>query len=420
MHINIRQAILLVWILLVILFSQAAYAQTGNGHISASPAKYLVWKRAIMSRHIPENGCSTAIYPANEWKRVPCTTLPKRLQNIARRPPSLVKSKSSPFLATVGNGTDITAQATQGLITRVDGSFAKVQTTGVVNVTGDGKVVSNKDQFSLQINTNFFTTPLCGKVAACRGWEQFVLSNDPGSPPAYMWTQHWLLGLGSPCPKGWGAVAGGDCVLDSNGVSPPILSNVPLNLKFLWMSAAVVNGQDVVTIGYTSGATIANAVSSDSVLGLGSRWTESEFNIVGDLTLHNARFDPNTTIVINQDLTISGAASTNPVKSIVAGTTGETNNLNLVTPTCVLGQRVAFEESNVSGVKFGCSTPTPQNACALATKAVAADQAALQRLEDRLSKPICSGPVRLECVQAANGERAKLQADLKVEKAQCH
>jgi hypothetical protein len=371
-----------------------------------------------MTRHIPENGCSTSIYPDIEWKQVPCGKLPERLKNTDLRRPPVALSKGEPFAGQVGSGIDIVASVAQGRISGVDASFAFVKTTGVTNVSGDGKTVSRRDQFSLQINSNKFLHPLCGNEDTLCGWQQFILSNDPGNPPGYLWTQHWLLGRGASCPLGWDA-HGDDCALDSDGASPPVVTNVSLNLRYLWMTADVIGTQDVVTLGYTSGATVATAVSSDSVLGLASRWTQSEFNIVGDLTLHNARFDPNTTIAINQDVTIVDAAATDPLTFGNNGTTGETNNLNLLTPVCISGQRLTFEESNAPNATFSCSAPPPLNLCAAATKAVAEDQKTLQTLQNRFKEPICSGPASYECAQAVRAASAKLQTDVKLERADC-
>ena len=84
---------------------------------------------------------------------------------------------------TVGNGADFVAQAPSGHVFSLAlGSFPTV--TGVkseksvgVAAFGDGGVLGN-NEYTLQVNTNFFHSAACGSFANCLAWQQYVLSTN--------------------------------------------------------------------------------------------------------------------------------------------------------------------------------------------------------------------------------------------------
>jgi hypothetical protein len=312
--------------------------------------------------------------------------------------------------ADAGHGVDFLAVATHGTIASATGSFPSVITTGEINVASDGVTTSRKSQFALQINSNEFKADACSgsTIGLCKGWEQFELSNDPGSPPGVLWIQDWLLDYGTSCPSGWGLYGSGpDCVYNGQTVSAPIISNIQ-NLQTVWMEGvATASGNDTVYLGWTDGVTQAIAYSQDSKLDLAANWTQSEFNVFGDLTLHQARFDPNTSIVVAQSLTFANNTAAQPLSASSGSTTGETN-LDLVQPPCVLGPVLTFKESNISNASYAC--PKPLNLCAAAKELVSADQKQLAKLQAALTGPTCRGPARFECTQAIKNEQTMLSA----------
>jgi hypothetical protein len=103
-----------------------------------------------------------------------------------------------------------------------------------------------------------------------------------------------------------------------------------------------------------------NARGHDSILNLAQNWNEAEFNIVGDTCGKGsqASFKPGGTIVVRtsvDDGTTIAPCPRNPTPPYapicaIAGTTAETNNLNLGTCSCIEGPgttpAIVFTESN--------------------------------------------------------------------------
>ena len=139
-----------------------------NGYMSGIPA--------------PRGGCFVATYPSTVWQPTQCVTAP------------LV-----PLLpSTVGNGHDEVAQSS----TLIGSSFGSFQS--VSGLTSETDSMFGANSYTLQVNTNFFTTSTTytgGKSTT--GWEQFVFAND-GSSLGYVFIQYWLIGYQSSygsCPS---------------------------------------------------------------------------------------------------------------------------------------------------------------------------------------------------------------------------
>src|ERR1700723_1236692 len=97
----------------------------------------------------PEKGCHTATYPSLVWQKTECVTVPphpvKLPRHIQRKPVG-----DMPF-------NDVSAQApSPGLIASSTGSFDSVTVTSETD--------QSPNRFSFQINTNLFTTPMCGSA----------------------------------------------------------------------------------------------------------------------------------------------------------------------------------------------------------------------------------------------------------------
>jgi hypothetical protein len=108
-----------------------------------------------------------------------------------------------------------------GSISTAVGSFDSV--SGVTSVTSKW----GDDDYALQMNTNFFTSPLCQGHTDCHGWQQFIFSNGQcqAEPPAgpngpCVFIEYWLIGSDVPaCPTGWNVQDG--CWVNSVSLYPP-------------------------------------------------------------------------------------------------------------------------------------------------------------------------------------------------------
>jgi hypothetical protein len=291
------------------------------------------WRKNMSAAHLPKGGCFRASHPSTTWEEVPCA--------VARPVPFHDPPQLGVTPLSVGNGTDDSAQVTKSL-TSVVGSFPSVS-----GVTTESDGTANS--FSLQVNTNTFTTTACSGAknpATCQGWQQFVFSNDGTSGSVFM--QYWLINYVNPCPAGW-VTFNGSCFENSMSTDVPVQTIA--NLAKLRLTGTVAsNGQDTVIMSTGSGT--LQAMGQDSVLGVAGKWTFAEFNIFGNCCGKSASFNAGSTITVKIGLTNGTIYSPT---CVVAGTTGETNNLNLVTSSCCpsggASPAITFMQSNVSGKK---------------------------------------------------------------------
>lgn len=213
---------------------------------------------------------------------------------------------------TVGDGDDYAAEVS-GLLTQSVGTFPVV--TGVKTEKDEGE----SGDYSLQLNSNFMSTAACAGNPNCQSWEQFVYSS--GEKSAFM--QYWLIDYGQRCPRGWNTFST-DCYVNSAAVTVPKVAIAQLkNLKL--SGAAVLNGTD--TLVFTTETEAYSTTGKDSVVDLATDWHESEFNIIGDGGGSEAVFNKGSSITVKIEV-IDGATAA-PTCAADAGTTGETNNLNL-------------------------------------------------------------------------------------------
>ncbi len=302
------------------------------------------WHRSMRHVPLPKRGCFTSSYPSTQWQEVPCTTAPARPYPPARgRRPD-----------TVGGGNDVSAQVASH-ISEAIGSFDSM--TGVTSVTdSDPNAPSG---FSLQLNSNFFTTPACSGAAnpsKCLGWQQFVYSNS-----GIAFVQYWLLGYNTTCPARWmkftpTGTSEIDCFLNSNGVSLPVQDVTNLvNLSLTGQANA--GGAD--TFIMATGSNLYSEQDDDGVLSLAQGWQAVEFNIVGDGDGSEATFNSGSTIVVR---TSTDYGSPNAPSCLGEGFTGETNNLFFVQASAVPPSEslpaVVFTQSSTSSTTAPCSSAT--------------------------------------------------------------
>lgn len=322
---------------------QPGHAET----VEADAAAHKSW-RAVMAHHEnAEPGCFQATYPSLVWEKVECKegNLPV---------PSAPRHAAGVESNVTGDGNDYVAQSV-GLITETVGTFPSVsgikgeKTVGVAAFGGGG--VLGPNEYTLQINTNVTgPTAACAGHSGCFVWEQFVYGTNfpyPHQTPKFngvVFIEYWLINWGSSkCPFLWRNI-GDDCVRNSSYTEAP---NSPIKgtaLQDLTLSgSAVAGGND--TVVFNNGTTAYSVTEPDSMLDISSVWTQSEFNVFGDSDGSEAVFNKGSSVTVNLALTDGSNAAPTCVGN--AGTTGESNNLNLGACTATSGPpSIQFTESN--------------------------------------------------------------------------
>jgi hypothetical protein len=297
------------------------------------------WRKAMSKKALPKKGCFKALPGDTDWTETGCVTPP----NIPYLP------KGAPQPQTVGNGVDSQLQSSSP----ISALFGEV--IGADNITSesDGTV----DEYSLQVNTNTFLNPAACNGAAdrtqCWGWQQYVFANY-GSGNGLVYIQYWLINYINACPAGWTANES-NCYKNSAAQSVP---NQPIsNLTSLRLVGAATSGGTDTSMIDTGDAGIV-ATGQDSVLGLGQSgaWKTAEFNVFGNGNRSQASFNSNATAYIRMSVERADGTSGTPVCAS-GGTTGETNNLNLMPGSCCPTKQlggsdpfIQFTESNASSV----------------------------------------------------------------------
>jgi von Willebrand factor type D domain len=302
-------------------------SQSTSGALTTAPAAkeaariaktHAAWRQSMQELRVPHAGCFKARFPRVGWRDVSCVAPP--------RLPYPPKRGHRAF--TVGNGNDFAGRVSGPVMSAAEGSFDSV--TGVTSETGQvggaGGQVANI--YSLQLNTDFFTTSVCGGSPnpGCRGWEQFLYSSNAQA----IFIQYWLIRYNATCPAGWNTFmfsGSTDTYCWRNGAGAATVARQPItNLINLRLGgSANVSGNDTVTMWVGSTATAASNLGS--MLNLGAAWRDAEFTIVGDCCSSQANFNAGSTIVVR---TTVHNGTTNAPTCVLEGFTGETNNLNLV------------------------------------------------------------------------------------------
>lgn len=298
------------------------------------------WRSLMAQNPTPAEGCFHASYPDIVWQKVDCKVGQPRVH-----PTHVTPSADEPEVT--GNGNDYVAQAT-GLITFAGGSVA---TKGVKSEVGVGvaeykdKGILGPNEYSLQVNTNDKkTTSACkGGDSGCHVWQQFVYSPDyitKGN--AAVLIQYWLLGWGSSaCPGGW-IKSDANCFTNSAHAEAPDLPITDLG-KVSLSGTAMAGRYDSVIFTYDSES--YGVSTKDSVLDISSVWNQAEFNVVGNAGGSRADFNKGSSLTVTVVLLDGSTAA--PTCVADAGTTGESNNLNLGSCTAFSGiPHIEFTESN--------------------------------------------------------------------------
>jgi hypothetical protein len=289
------------------------------------------WRKTIVHTTRPEKACFVADYPATAWTKIPCG-----------KPPN-VKFQ-------LAGGTGDESATVSGHISQAEGSFdavigvhsacsASCQNGCPANYTcSSGNL---KNNFSLQLNTNLFTS-----TKACNGcvvWEQFIFTNhgcpqvswttdlliDVFAPsPACAFIQYWLLFQAngttpySPCQDGWRNGNPGCYVNSQNAVlyTPFSVDDLAL-MKLSGAVAGVYSKDDWVTFIYGGRAT--SAPGDNRLPELSQSWNQVEFNVLGNGGGSEVVFNPESMLVVR--IQADNGARNAPM---CKGTrSGESNNL---------------------------------------------------------------------------------------------
>jgi hypothetical protein len=326
-----------------------------------------VWRDTIHQISAPGEGCFHASYPSIRWEAVECAPTPG-YRSALPKPVNRDLSREQ----TVGNGYDYVAQAPSGdRFSRAAGSFPTV--TGVtseksvgVPAFGDGGILGN-NEYTLQVNTNFYNSAACDRYSNCLAWQQYVLStNTPVSLTSNELTgdtevfiEYWLIDYGSngdsACPSGFinagadGEGPGVDCV-QNTPATLVATGQIPItDLASLKLSgSATSGGTDAATA--TFGSDAYTATVKDSYTDIASGWSQAEFNILGNAGGSKAYFN-RSGVSLTVKIAVTDGSATAPTcvsPTDYDGTTGETNNLRLGSCTATGGSApyIQFKETD--------------------------------------------------------------------------
>ncbi|HEX4080897.1 MAG TPA: hypothetical protein VHX61_18700 [Rhizomicrobium sp.] len=238
---------------------------------------------------------------------------------------------------TVGDGHDYQAVVSPAIISTGTGSFPKMK---VKTETDDGE----SNSYSIQLNSNFMSgSPSCDGAAnpsKCRAWEQFVYSAAPYNDA---FIQYWLISYDTTCPSGWASDDAGDCYTNSNATNVPLQAIT--DLKYLTLTGSGVAGGHA-TLKFMTKSDAYSVTNNDDMVYLADYWQGIEFNVIGNGGGSEAVFNPGTKIKVR----IAETDGTTTAPDCVAndGTTGETNNLDLLGSCKAKGgatPSVSFKES---------------------------------------------------------------------------
>jgi hypothetical protein len=278
------------------------------------------WQAAMAQVRERGAGCYHASYPALRWHAAKCATAPR--WPVAPALPARSPVRAAPM--TVGDGVDYSAQVS-GLISQATGTFQDVSPKITEKGKSDNQGSKIANTFSLQLNTQFFATPVCaqsGDPAKCLGWQQFVYAKSDGAGLLFM--QYWLINYDATCPSGWFTFST-DCYTNSSAaeLASPLTAKELATLKL--SGSAASGGNDAVSLSVGSGkATLVT--NNDSELDLASVWNTTEWGVFGDGGGGEAFFGTGTTLEAQTALTTTSHSAPKCVKE---GFTAETNNLKL-------------------------------------------------------------------------------------------
>jgi len=361
MHRQIRVAVIACFATLIG-FAPAVSAQSRNEAFNnANDQARESWHLVMHQTPAPAEGCFHASFPSTQWEKVECAPAPAYRSALPK-----VKDLEQ----VIGNGSDFVAETPSGsFFSSAVGSFPTV--TGVtseksvgVPAFGDGGILGT-NEYTLQVNTNFFHSAACGSYSGCFAWQQYVMStNTPVSLSSSSLTddtevfiEYWLINYGKHsrsganiCPSGFldaGEYPGGpgdECVQNTPATliykgQLPITDLAGETLS----GSAKSGGTDAAT--FTYGGDAYTATVKDSYTDIASGWSEAEFNVLGNAGGSEAKFNTSG-VSITAKIALTYGSTSAPTclsPSSEAGTTGETNNLTAGSCTATGGSAPSIQ-----------------------------------------------------------------------------
>ena len=313
----------------------------------------------------------------------------------------------------VGDGVDAFASVSSGAhITRGSGAFDTADVKGETAIRADtGKWADNV--YSVQLNTNNFSSPACKSAVGCLGEQQFVYSKSqcPKNKDC-LFIEYWLLNGVKPCPAKWSYSPGPGtpgCYYNTPVTSLPVQSLS--ELQGLFLQAFSTAAEDGMIVETAAGDVYWN--SHPNQLGLDKAWTILEFNLVGDCCARGALFyNGASTLKLNADIDTDSSATLSCANSTTSEFTLETNNLTLGSCT-TSGMTMSFSEQG--GTPVPVTTP-------LTCSQLQADIASEEKIitQETEHPPPCPSKIVSICSQTKAADEANL-AKLRSQYAkQCH
>lgn len=315
---------------------------SGGASLASAPAakdpRMEAWRKVVANTPAPKEGCFTVTYPSTTWTEEPCAPA---VSNPIPAPPRRQALGAAAGVPAVGGGTDWFAQTTTPTLSAT-GSFPAV--SGVSTVSS----VNGANAYSLQVNTNAFNSSECsGGLSGCKAAMQAVFYGQSGNADIWYVLLGYYSGSTIHCPSLLWQGVGGSCYLEESGYQVNIGAQPVSNLQALSLSAAAGSTNNTMTI--SAGGSTVKSIGVPNIIGLGSAWTNTEFNIFGDGSGDSANFAGTPTIQVQtevQSASAPGCSSTAPNSTV------ETNNLSLI-PNCCLASANA-----ITFVESGAYPPT--------------------------------------------------------------
>ncbi|XTZ17445.1 hypothetical protein ACQSSU_08810 [Micromonospora echinospora] len=340
---------------LAVLLSVTGPAGTVGG-APATVENLQAWHLKLVKETPPEGGgCFTARYPTLVWLEracAPATSGPMLPRTTEQAPPPV----SDPVPLVVGGNAHFVAETPDPTkpIVQAFGTFDEARNMDTVKTVNPLTGVVTDGAYSLQLNTNFFSTPACADAtvpANCQGWMQFVFANQPGG--AELFIEYWLRRYDKACPTGWTpwnyGTGNTDCFIKT---PPSTLASVPVGrLDEMELSGDVQGPVPVASLRVGQDVTF-NVGSTTDLVKIGANWKQAEFNVFGNGFASEAQFPANAYSKVRTRINYGGTAA--PV-CVEAGFTSESNNLNYGSkPTKQgVGPALLFEQHSDPNLPFG-------------------------------------------------------------------
>ena len=324
--------------------SSTGYTPAGPNSAARSTPNAVVhaWSRSMMHVPLPSVGCFTASYPVTKWSRATCSPMSRRTVN----PAYIGNGRDYAIVVPVTMSSALGSFPAVGGVTRVRSCNLNKAGTRCTSYTG-------QNVYSIQLNSNTFKTAACNGQPHCRGWSQFVYTNQPNAyhGGGNLIIQNWLLEENSgtlTCPSSWSSdSSSGGCLV--NAPKSFKVPNVPISeLSSVTLSGSASSSGDSVFLAVGTSVYGMKNAQSDSLTDLSQHWTQAEFNIVGNGGGDRAVFNTGSTITVSVEAQTGQTAA--PICRANAGSTGEENNLSFVAPPQNPQQQanpsIVFTESN--------------------------------------------------------------------------